>query len=45
MDPITLITSAPTEFVPWLILVAMAIKAWQWWILRNADDDNNPSVG
>lgn len=46
MDPITLISIAPPEWVVPLILVAIAYKAWQLWILRDKDDDDvTPAVG
>lgn len=48
MDPITLISTIPVppEWIVPLILVAMAYKAFQLWILRGKDDDDvTPAVG
>jgi hypothetical protein len=32
MDPITLIASAPPEWIPGLIVLAIAYKAWTFWL-------------
>jgi hypothetical protein len=46
MDPISLITSAPPEWVPWLIIIAIAFKGWQLWILRDRDrHDDTGAIG
>jgi hypothetical protein len=45
MDPITLITSAPPEWMPLLILIAIGVKAWQWYVLRDVGKDDTPTIG
>lgn len=36
MDPITLIASAPPDWIPYLIILAILYKAWAYWIDKRA---------
>lgn len=36
MDPIALISSAPPEFIPYLIVLAILYKAWTYWLDKKA---------
>ncbi len=47
MDPLTLVSLTPPEFMVPIILVAFAYKMFQLWILSRKDDDDDvtPAVG
>lgn len=36
MDPITLIASAPPDWIPYLIILAILYKGWTYWVDKRA---------
>lgn len=36
MDPVTLIASAPPEWIPGLIILAIVYKGWMYWLDKRA---------